>query len=114
MSTRNRVNAIAFSKLMRCLHDGPHTLRELVQETGLTRGTVSLYVHALRREKLVRIAGWDTDSIGRTCLPAFAIGSEPDARRVKMSRKESNARYRASVAMKTLCRALAEPIKEAA
>lgn len=101
-----RINALSFATMMRCLIDAPHTIADLAEETGLHQRCVARYVAALKRQKIVRVAGWDPDALGRVSIAAYQVGSGEDARRRVQTRAESNARYRAKQQAREIMAAL--------
>jgi DNA-binding transcriptional ArsR family regulator len=86
-----RVSWNVNARLMRLLWDGPHTMRELIEETGLSESTVRGYVKALRNNKLVAI----TDLVGRHGTHIYQW--KPDAKdykRKKLTPAERQKRCR--------------------
>lgn len=76
--TQAKTNAIAFAKLIGALHDGPCTILEMVEVTGLHRVTIEGQLRALRREGLVHICGWEKDRRGRYQVKVFLLGRKRD------------------------------------
>lgn len=90
-----KVNAMSYAKLLRELHDGPFSFAELAQNTGLHYHTVRDYVNALHRERLVHIALWEKDKLGRDCKPLWSYGQARDKKRERMTAAERQERHRA-------------------
>jgi predicted transcriptional regulator len=80
---------------MRLLWDGPHTMDELVEETGLAVSTVRGYVLSLRKRKLVAIVNLLEGRNGNRNKHVYAW--KPDARDYRTHKKtpaERQAKYR--------------------
>jgi transcriptional regulator with XRE-family HTH domain len=95
--------ATLYAKLVGALmSDVPQSYAELADYSGLSYYTVRRYVNALRdhRPRLVKIAEWSEDIRGARTIPCFLMGSEPDAKRLKISEAERQRRYRAGKASK--------------
>ena len=60
---------------------GPTTVRGLCEESGLAYNACRKFVATLYRRKLVRIAAWEQDSIGRWTIAAYAWGEGKDVKR---------------------------------
>jgi predicted ArsR family transcriptional regulator len=89
-----KVNAMSYAKLIKELHDGPYSFQELADNTGLHYHTVREYVNCLHRERLVHIALWEKDRLGRDCKPLWVFGRSKDKKREKMTQAERQARHR--------------------
>jgi hypothetical protein len=103
-----RLSWLSNAILIRCLLDGPHTLYELVEETGLALDTVRGYVRALRNQKLVVIVGYLPARNGALVTvqyqwkPNAKDAPKPEA----VSPRERAGRYRQRVASKSRDRLL--------
>ena len=60
---------------------GPTTVSGLCEESGLAYNSCRKFVATLYRRKLVHIAAWERDSIGRWTIAAYAWGTGKDAKR---------------------------------
>lgn len=109
-----KMSAVLQAKLLAMLVDAPHTVHELAAETGLHIITVSCYVRALRRERLVHIGAWEKDSMGRDCTAVWAWGRGRDKPRGKMTNAERRAAYRQRQAQRAVLQMMAGQLKEAA
>ncbi len=89
-----KVNAMSFAKMMRCLLDGPSTIRDVMHETGLHYVTVREYLAALHREEVIHICAWDRDSRNVPTIKVYALGEKTDAARPRQTAGERQARYR--------------------
>lgn len=93
--------ATLYAKLLAALVDGPpRTYMELAEFTGLHLRTCQRYVKALHDAKLVHVAGWEEDPLGRFSIAAFVFGRGRDAKRPVLSATEKKRRYRAGKKLK--------------
>jgi predicted ArsR family transcriptional regulator len=69
-----RVNALSFAMMVRALYDGPKTLHQLCEITGLHVWTARHYVKAMQKQEVVHITGWTKDSMGRDAIAHYALG----------------------------------------
>lgn len=90
-----KLNAMLTARLVRMLWDGPCTVKDLCEETGLHYVTVSCYVRELYKAGVAHIPQWEKDSRGRDLIKVYKLGPGKDARRAKMTRCQISARYRA-------------------
>lgn len=83
MSSLNRdiENATAFAVFIEHLLDGPCTVFEFQEASGMHLNTIRKVLRILRRHKRIYVAGWDDDSMGRKTIAAWALGDKPDAKR---------------------------------
>jgi rRNA maturation protein Nop10 len=100
MKRRNpiRINALAFSIMVKALLDGGYTMNELVETTGLAIATISRYVNAMHKAGAVYISGWEQDDCGRYTARQFTLGDGMDMKKPKPApRKVRDARWRAKL-----------------
>lgn len=91
-----RVNAYSFARMIKMLVDGPQTVSEIVEDTGLHRVTVSRYLRELHRAKAVGICAWEPDAKGRDAIKVYELGrTGRDAKRAKMTQAQRQEAYRA-------------------
>jgi hypothetical protein len=90
-----KVNAtsLAMVLIFKALQTGPITVAELIEVTGVHRGTLQRYVQLMRKHKLIYRSGWDIDRYGRRNLPSYSLGTQPDAPRQPACRLEAARRY---------------------
>lgn len=87
---------IAVALMMARLLDGPATVREIAEETGLTEFSTRCYVRAMRARRVVYVASWELDTAGRQTLAAYKLGKRPDAVRIPpLTRAQMARNYRA-------------------
>ena len=92
---QSRTNALAIRNLIEALMTAPHTYYELSEVCGLHDQTVrKLLVPFRKAPRMVRIAAWHKDRRGYPTRPAFAWGSETDAKRTPLSNAERQRRVR--------------------
>ena len=70
------------------------TARELHAEVGVHLVTASEWLRALKKENVLYIAGWLTDSLGRDTTPVYGLGPGLDIPRRSMTQAERQRRYR--------------------
>jgi hypothetical protein len=92
---RPYADTIAFAELARAIIEAPRTTHEMVEQSGLTLGTVGRVVAVLRAEeqRALRIVEWDRSR--KAPMPAYGFGIGPDAARPPpMTARQLNRRYR--------------------
>ena len=110
-SAKVRVGPLSVVLMIRALQGGPHTYAELSQACGLHHTTLRRWLPAFRKDtrakpRLVHVAGWEEDALGRCTTPSFAWGDEPDAPRCSVSNADRQRRRRAAARAKRLSAAL--------
>ncbi len=93
----NKVNQNTYARLFKELLDGPITPHEAVEATGLHIVTAQNLFRCLKRHKVVHVAAWEPDRLGRDVTPVYQLGAGRDKPRRKKSAAE---RQRASRAKK--------------
>ena len=78
------------------------TATDLCEETGLHRNTVGSFLKCLKKHKLIYIADWEPDVLGRDSFAVYQMGNKPDKKRYKMTGKERTFRYREKIKTKKL------------
>ena len=88
-----RINALTLAKILRMLWDGPQTIGDMIEETGMHDCTIRNHLKALRRENLVYVCGWRMDSRGVPQVAVYRLTpdhydvdrphAKPDPRRIK-------------------------------
>ena len=90
-----RVNALAFSIMVKAMLDGEYTTREMADLTGLAIGTVRGYVNAMHKAGAVYISGWDQDDCGRYRARQYTLGESVDAKKpAPAPQAQKSARWR--------------------
>lgn len=103
-----RVNAMSFAIMVRSLCDGPKTVHQIAEASGLRVWTVRHYVKSLHKQEVVHIHGWVPDSMGRDATVIYAWGMGIDVPRrlttgaEKMRQRRKRAREAAEEANRTL------------
>lgn len=77
----SRVGHLCIAEMIAALQDGPKTVTELSELSGLTKYTVRRYVIAMRKKRVVHVAAWEEDSAGRITAPCYRLGKGADAKR---------------------------------
>lgn len=95
-----RLGPLSVAKVMKTLLDGPSTVAELQDASGLSVSTLYEYLRALRKEGVVHVAGWEKDATGRESVRVFKLGPGKDVPRQRKSKAQiaRECRQRKSVA----------------
>lgn len=104
-----KMSAVLQAHLIKMLCDGPCTIQEIADETGLHYMTVQVYLRELYRAGAAHIAAWEKDSRGRDVIKVYALGPGKDAKRQKMTGAERQAACRARRLERTTLRGLVQP-----
>ena len=91
----NKVNQTAYALIFKELLEGPLTAREAIEITGLHIQTANNLFKCFKKHKIVYIASWEPDSLGRDAFPVYQIGNKPDKKRRAMTSTERSARFKA-------------------
>lgn len=89
-----RLSYITFTLLLEELLSGPCTARSLSDHTGMGHRYMCRLLRTMHEKKVVHIAGWDKDSLGRNGVRVYGLGAGKDAKRVTKSKAECNRDYR--------------------
>lgn len=96
-----KINALSLSKMIRYLQDvGPVSSHDMVDHTGLHDSTVRDYMRAMHAERLIHVAAWEADRLGRDVTPLWAWGAGRDKPRHRFTAAERQARSRAARALR--------------
>jgi predicted ArsR family transcriptional regulator len=76
------------------LHHGSITAARLAVEAEVHLVTAQTWLRELKKQHVIRITQWLPDSLGRDCIPVYALGKGEDCPRRRMSRSEIMRRYR--------------------
>jgi len=104
-----KMNAVLQAHLIRMLCDGPCTIQEIADETGLHYMTVQVYLRELRQAGAAHIAAWEKDSRGRDQIKVYGLGVGKDAKRRKLTGAERQAACRARRLERETLHGLATP-----
>ena len=97
-----KVNAMAYSHLIKALFTGDHTCEELAEITGLHKLTIYQYCRELHKAKAAYICRREPDKLGRHTVKVYKLGEAKDAPRVRMTGAERQAATRARTKAKEL------------
>jgi hypothetical protein len=89
-----KINHIKMAKTIAMLHNGPTTASQLASEAGVHLVTAQSWLRELRQQGAVHITQWQQDSLGRDCIPVYALGKGDDLPRRRTARSEIMKRYR--------------------
>jgi len=90
-----RVNAISFAEMVAILHEEPISIADLAEATGLHVWTIRHYTRALYERKVIHIAGWEKDRLGRSNTPLWFYGRKKDIAKPHETNAEKMVRLRA-------------------
>lgn len=86
-----KVNQMSYAVLFRALMAEPLSSHELAEVTGLHLATIQSLMRVLKEYGVVHVSAWDTDRLGRDCIPIFSFGKGKDAARRKKSSAQRQA-----------------------
>jgi predicted ArsR family transcriptional regulator len=95
LKLKSRITHITLAKTLRVLLDGPATVHEIAEVTGVMPRTAAEWMRALRKEECAHISGWVPDSRGRDATAVFSLGKGKDKPRHRFTEAERQARRRA-------------------
>lgn len=87
------INRLSVAKMMRCLLDGPSSVFDLMEESGLCYSTAQRFVHALRHQRVIHVVRWDRDTRGRLTRACYSFGDKADAPRKPKPRSDVVREY---------------------
>ena len=102
-----KVGAISYAQLIKHMQEGIYTCAELAEATGLHLVTVYQYARELHAADAAHIVRFEPDSRGRHNVKVYAMGARADAKRVRMTAVERQARFRAKIANAQLAQVMA-------
>lgn len=70
---------IAIAVMVARLVEGPATVQDIADESGLSEQSVRGYMRAMRKRRAVHVATWEHDAAGRQTRAAYRLGHKPDA-----------------------------------
>lgn len=91
----HKVNQDTYARVFKELLDGPMTAHDAVDVAGLHIVTAQHLMRCLKKHKVVHIAAWEVDSMGRDAIPVYALGAGRDKARRKLTPAQRQARVRA-------------------
>lgn len=97
-----KMSAVLQARLIRMLIDGPCTIQDLADETGLHPVTCQEYCRELRRAGAAHICAWEKDSRNRDSIKVYKLGPGKEAKREKLTPAQRQARVRAKKAAAAL------------
>ena len=90
-----KVNQESYALIFKELLEGEMSAHDAVEITGLHLVTAQSLFRSLKKHKVVHIAAWDTDRMGRDVTPIYALGAKRDKPRRRMSGAERQRLSRA-------------------
>jgi predicted ArsR family transcriptional regulator len=89
-----RLSHLTFALVLEELVSGPTTAQALAEHSGMLPKTVRLLLRTMKAKKLVHIAAYDKDTLGRCNLTVYGFGPGRDAKRPTKPRAQVNREYR--------------------
>jgi hypothetical protein len=84
------------AKILRALILGPSSISELIEFSGGSYCAIRNYIKALRNEKLIRVADYETAPNGARVIPLFEWAPDrSDAKQPRTAAYERQRQYRA-------------------
>jgi hypothetical protein len=99
---QTRLSYLTFAMLLEELLSGPCTAKHLSEHTGMGHRYMCRLIDALHTKRVVHIAGWDKDALGRVAVRVYGLGPGKDAQKKTKPRHQVNREYRAKEAMAPL------------
>lgn len=94
---------ISFTLALEEMLSGPFTTKALAERTGMGHRYVNRWVKVMHGKKVVHIAGWEKDVLGRQSqVRVYELGAGKDKPRPTKPRSEVNRDYRAKQARRVL------------
>lgn len=91
---RRRINASKLAHTLRHFQEVSEvTAAQLSVAVGVHLITAQSWLRELRANRVIHVAGWLPDSLGRDSTPVYRLGDGVDVARRKTSRSEINRRY---------------------
>lgn len=90
-----KINQETYALVFKELLDGPMSAHDAVQTTGIHIITAQSLFRCLKKHRVVHVAAWDKDTLGRDATPVYALGAGRDKPRRKKSAAERQAQCRA-------------------
>lgn len=91
---RARLNALVMALALKVILSGRFTREELLHKTGVHYQSAGRWLAAIKREKLIYIADWQNDTMGRDNIPVYELGDKPDKKRRSITPAQRSKRYR--------------------
>lgn len=100
----SRINALSVAKMLKALLEGPTSIYELTDVSGLHIHTIRAYMNAMVKEKCAYVSGWEKDSRNCDNIRIFSLGYGRNVARSRKSKaqiaKESRDRKKAGLLAK--------------
>lgn len=90
-----RLSHLTFTLLLEEMLSGPCTAKALSEHTGMGHRVMCRLVRTMHAKKVVHVAGWEKDAIGRVAVKVWQLGHGRGAKKPNKPRAEVNRDYRA-------------------
>lgn len=91
---QTRLSHVTFAMVLEELLSGATTCKTIAEHSGLSHRYVCQLFRTFHARKVVHIAGWEKDSLGRIAVVAYGLGPGKDAKRPSKPRQQVNREYR--------------------
>lgn len=108
-----KINHVSYALLIKRMMGVPACVVDLCDFTGLNERTVWGIVRVLRRHKVIHVAKWGQDSIGRWQIAYYCVGNLPDKEKPVRSPEEIQELVRASARKRYAKKKASTPTAEA-
>lgn len=92
--SKTRMNALSFTLVVEELMSGPCTSDALAEASGLERKTIYLLLRTMYEHKVVHIASYEKDTIGRMARKVYGLGAGKDAKKPTKTGAEACREWR--------------------
>ncbi len=75
------LNSTAWAIFIQTLAEDGGTVQDFVEESGLSRWTVSKVLRSLHKRRAIHITSWEKDALGRLSVRSWKLGRKKDAPR---------------------------------
>lgn len=94
MATHRKVNQEMYARIFKLLMERPVSAHEISDKVGMHIINAQGLMRCFKRNGVVHIYSWRTDSRGRDATPVYVLGDGIDKPRRAMPRNEISRRYR--------------------
>jgi predicted ArsR family transcriptional regulator len=107
MRTIVKVNAMSYAIMLKNMMEGDHSCFELAEITGLHVLTIYQYCRELHKQGVIHICRYEPNERGRHTIKVYKLGQGKDAKRIRMSGLERQAKHRSKIAAMQVAQVMA-------
>jgi hypothetical protein len=97
-----KVNQEVYALVFKAFLEGPCSITELEDISGMHRVTLQSLMRVLKRHKVVYISAWEKDRLGRDCSAVFTLGKGRNIPKQRKTPAERQADYRSRQQLRLL------------